>query len=233
MTQTMTHRVESAAESIAKAGEEVCGNLTRVFDDRDGVTVLLTDGEGDGTIASVTSAFFMRMGVLMLRESGSVHTAVRTVSDTYAENGVSGEGRLGFLAARLTAQGHVSFSAMNLPAPIVLKKSRLFPYETQTRREGERTLLQGDFDVPDATSLVFFSRGLLAAGELRPAGWNRQSIESFLQAAYKPKNFGAAKITQMLLSAAKSLDRGRPAHDISVLALRLIRSEAETDAHDV
>lgn len=214
-----TPTIDFATLSLNRTGEEVCGNIVEVTRDENGVTALFADGEGDGTGASVTASFFIRMARALLRNGATIRSVVSTVAETYTDSGCGQS--LGFQALRIENTGEITLASMNMPLPILLNRRNALPCPYQEDEAGGKRIENGDFSLKSGTTMVLYNDGLLRAGLRRGTGWGRKEIELFLQGAYKPKNFAAERITQMLIFAAKSLEKGQPAQDISVLTLQL------------
>lgn len=215
----MATQIDFSTASLNKFGEECCGNIVEVIRDETGVTALFVDGEGDGTGASVTALFFMRMAKAMLKNPNTVTSVIQTVAEIYCDTG-NREAPLGFMAVHVNDRGEASFASMNMPLPILLNMRKLVDYPLEHIKAGSRVITATNITLKSGTSLLFFNDALLHVGEGQGIGWQRDEIAHFLREAYKPGQFGAGKITQMLLYAAKSLEKENPSHDLSVLTLQ-------------
>ena len=210
--------IDFSTGSLSKFGEESCGNIVDVVRNEDGVTALFADGEGDGTGASVTASFYLRMAKILLQNGSPAASAVRIIAETCSDT--ESGGAPGFTAVQMNQRGDVSFSLLNMPAPILISRRKTVVCPCRREKTGAGSITTCSLTLRAVTTLFFFNWGLLHAGRERGTGWGRHEIELFLQGAYKPGDFSAAKITRMLLFAAKSLEKGKPSKDISVLTLQ-------------
>lgn len=217
----MKLKIDSFSSSLNKAGEEVCGNIIEIAKDETGLTAIFSDGEGDGTGASITSSFVTRMAAFLLKNGEGVNSVIRTIADTYSETGDGGNLVPGITVVRVTAEGNVSLASMNMPKPIVLKRGKPVDIDLQKTKNGSKQVYFSDFSAKNGTMIILFNEGFLLAGK-KNVGWDETIIKKYLQISYKPVNFNVQKITKLLITAAGSLELNSPNHDISVLSLQTI-----------
>jgi hypothetical protein len=217
-------RINAYGDSISRYGEELCGNRIEIVRGEAGVTAILADGMGGGIKANMLASLAVQMMSAMLARGEPVEKIADMIVESQPAGPEEGVGYSAFTIVQAIYSGMIFFAQMGTPDVVLLRRGK--PVELQTRRTtvDGRVIRNGVSNLREVDTLVAVSSGMLRAGAGRDlkSGWTRNQIAVYMENASTPR-VTAEKLARLLLSAAKSLSRGKPGDDFSALVFRVGR----------
>jgi serine phosphatase RsbU (regulator of sigma subunit) len=215
--------IQIAVAKINKYAVSESGDTLEVVErPHGGLSVVLADGQSSGRGAKAVSMMVVRKVISLLAEGVRDGAAARAASDAlYAEKGGKVSSTLNIASLDMLTKSIVL--TRNNPCPV------LIAHNTDVKElEGEgksigtqrnsRPLID-EIPVEPGLTVVFFSDGLVHAGERRGTPMNSKAQLSDLLSRENPS---AQHIADSLLAIAINLDDGRPVDDCSVVVLKVL-----------
>jgi serine phosphatase RsbU (regulator of sigma subunit) len=186
-----------------------------------GLSVVLADGQSSGRGAKWISTLVVRKVITLLAEGVRDGAAARAASDSlYTERGGKVSATLNILS--VDKQTRTLVITRNNPATVLLAHNEQIkcldePCLPIGLYRGTRPMIS-EIPLEAGLTTVIFSDGLIHAGSRYGQSMD---VPTSLQALLDEENPSPQMISDALLEHAMSLDRGRPADDISVVVLRV------------
>lgn len=213
------------ADSLSKAGELQCGDRTDVerLDDR--IVVLLTDGLGSGFTASLHAGMTAQLIISMIKSGTEISEIIKTVVGNMKESPDRGINYCAFTVMEASLDGKLCITVFNMPKPVLLRRGKIYPFEMQPHNEFGQNVKTVQLELKPNDIIAAFSDGVTKAGigGSLDLGLGRQSIVSYIQAAYKP-HISAEKLSKLLINMCNSLYLEKPGDDVSVAVVRATKS---------
>jgi hypothetical protein len=217
------------AESLKKAGEELCGDTVRVLRGERGTTIVLSDGMGSGVKANILATLTAEILLKMLQREVSLSDTIETVLGTLPICKVRKLAYATFTVVQIDhADGRFRLINFDNPPPFFFRRNALVRLpmraeEIAGRRIqfAEGTLEQGDF-------LGIVSDGVLHAG-LGVAlnfGWGWENVARFLEGSLLLQGRSARPVVQRALGETRRLYRDEPGDDATFVGIVARRRNA-------
>ncbi len=206
------------------SAERLCGDRIEIVRGEAGVTAILADGLGGGAKAAILSSLAVKMAETMLERGEPIEEIARMIVKSQPAGKRENADYAAFTILQVIPSGTIFLAQMETPDVIFLRRRK--PVERQTSRktvEG-RIIRSAVLSVGEADTLVAVGSGLLRAGAGRAlrSGWKLEQIAAYMANASAPR-VSAAKLVRLLLSAGRSLSRGKGKYDLSALVFRMHR----------
>ena len=213
--------------SVNKYGEQLCGDHVEVVPQGDDSTlVVLADGLGSGVKASILSILTAKIISTMMANSLPLEDCVSTIAATLPICKVRQVAFSTFTILRVTDNLEAEIIQYDNPHVIFLRdgKSRDYPKTSETI-DG-KIIYKSRMALREDDTFVALSDGAVHAGVgvRLNFGWQRKSIEEFLETMYD-RDFTAKTLSTILLNECCSLYEGRPGDDTTVCTLKIRRRE--------
>jgi serine phosphatase RsbU (regulator of sigma subunit) len=215
----------AAAKTNKYASSESGDTLEIVERPNGGLSVVLADGQTSGRGAKAVSLMVVRKVISLLAEGVRDGAAARAASDTlYTER--SGKVTCTLNIASIDLETNTVVLSRNNPAPIFIYQiDQLDCLDEESQplgtRRGIRPVIT-QFELEPGLLVVMYTDGLTHAGARRG---QPMDIGSAIRAMLDEQDPSPQEIADALLAHALNLDDGRPADDISVVAIK-VASEA-------
>jgi serine phosphatase RsbU (regulator of sigma subunit) len=192
-----------------------------------GVSVVVVDGQGSGAAAKTLSLMLSSRAVSLLKEGvrdGAVARAVHDSLIAYRHGKVSA----GFDILSFDFRTKTIVATRNSPIPMVTVRNGVV--ESVESVSGPIGLyhftrpMVVQLPADPETTVVLFTDGIAGAGQRSPAG--RLDVRALLENASNAA-LSANDVADLLLMAAIERDNGRPADDMTVVALRIKTHEEQ------
>lgn len=186
-----------------------------------GISIVLADGQSSGRGAKWISTLVVRKVITLLSEGVRDGAAARAASDTlFTERGGKVSSTLNILSVDNQTQTLVI--TRNNPAATLVAKDETIqcldePCLPIGLYRGTRPLIS-EIRLEAGLTAVVYSDGLVHAGDRYGQSMD---VPTCLRALLDEEDPPAQLIADSLLEHAYNLDRGRPADDISIVALRV------------
>jgi hypothetical protein len=203
-----------------KFAEDQNGNKAEVIRTEDVIAAILASGPGHGLKANVLAALTVKMLTLLLQHASKIEDAVSDALAICPADRQSNRKAV-FAIVRVRDDGTGYFAAFGMPAVVFLHRGRRLELDQREKVQDGITLREGNFLFKQGDILTVFSKGVVTAGRrINPeGGWGWEQAAAYLEAAYRPR-ITAERLTELLLTAACSLDNDRPDDDLAVLTIR-------------
>ena len=204
-----------------KNSESICGDQCVYDKDRNGATIILSDGLGSGVKANILSTLTSTMLSAMLHGSIPLEEAVSTVAATLPICSVRHLAYATFTI--VTAEGrHVRLVQYDNPPAVFLKAGKSQRYSYSVHFVQDKELHESTFSFSPGDCLILFSDGVAEAGRgvTTYDGWPRAEMEDFLARNWTP-DVSAQRIAARMLSTVQALDLDELHDDTTIAVLRL------------
>ncbi|MCY0877794.1 MAG: SpoIIE family protein phosphatase [Firmicutes bacterium] len=216
----MTHRIEIAWSKVPKGGVGASGDSIELVErPLGGVTLILADGQGSGMAARRISRMVAMKAVQLISDGSRDGAVARAVQDMLY---TAREGRVTATLALLSVDLHTKslVVARNAPSPVVVRQGdAVFRLEggqssigTYHRTRPEMT----ELPVMPESILLTYSDGFLQAGRRYGVSLSWPDWEERLKRLPVDE---LRDYVDDLMEAVLALEKGRPADDISIMAL--------------
>lgn len=214
--------VQIAVSKIRKYATSDSGDTVEVVErPQGGVSVVLADGQTSGRGAKWISALVVRKVIALLADGVRDGAAARAASDSlYTEKNGKVSSTLNIVSVDHQTQTLVI--SRNNPTPAILAygdQVRLLDEASQpvgVRRDTRPVITE--VPVEPGITVVVYSDGLTYAGD---RNGNRMDVLTCVKALLENDPPSPQSLADSLLAHAYHLDNGRPADDISVVAVRV------------
>ncbi|MBU0511730.1 MAG: serine/threonine-protein phosphatase [Chloroflexi bacterium] len=221
--------VQIAVSKVKKYATSTSGDTVEVVErPNGGVSIVMADGQSSGRGAKWVSSFVVRKVISLLAEGVRDGAAARAASDAlFTERGGKVSATLNILSVDL--QTSTLVITRNNPAPVLLardeeitcldKESQPIGFYRDTRPMITQVALEAGLTV------VVYTDGIVHAGSRDGQSMNAVTC---LQSLLDDGNPAPQDIADTLLEYALKLDQNRPVDDTSVVALRVMMPNSES-----
>ena len=214
--------VQIAVAKVNKYGISESGDTLEVVErPNGGLSVVLADGQTSGRGAKAVSMMVVRKVIGLLAEGVRDGAAARAASDAlYTEKG--GKVSCTLNIASIDLHTNTIVLSRNNPAPIAIcRNGEVDCVSTESITLGttrDTRPIITETDIEPGLIIVMYTDGLVHAGDRRG---RPMEVCTVIQAMLDEQDPGPQAIADELLAHAVALDEGRPADDISVVALKV------------
>jgi len=221
--------VQIAVSKVKKYATSTSGDTVEVIErPKGGLSIVLADGQSSGRGAKWVSSFVVRKVLSLLADGVRDGAAARAASDAlFTERNGKVSATLNILSVDMQTKTLVI--SRNNPAPVLLARD-----EEITSLDGEckpigfyadtRPLIT-QVPLEAGLTVVAFTDGITHAGS---RSGQSMDVITCLQSLLDDGNPSPQEISDSLLNHALKLDQNRPVDDTSVVALRVMTRDQET-----
>ncbi len=220
--------VQIAAAKIDKYASSESGDTLEVVErPNGGVSVVLADGQTSGRGAKAISLMVVRKVIGLLAEGVRDGAAARAASDAlYTEK--KGKVSCTLNIASIDLETNTVVLSRNNPSPIfICREDQVDCTGVESSplgvRRGIRPVIT-EVEIEPGLTIVIYTDGLTHAGKRRG---HPMDVCSAIQAMLEEQDPSPQEIADALLAHAVRLDEGRPADDVSVVALKVSSQEED------
>lgn len=184
--------------SLAKAGEELCGDRVEVVRQPRQTTVVLSDGLGSGVKANILATLTTKIAAGLLARGVSLEEVISTVAQTLP---VCRERRIAYstlAVVQVKTNGAARVMLLDSPPVFLVRKEQVISFPTRTRQVAGRAVEEGALELVAGDRLVLVSDGVLHAGigGILPLGLGEEGLARHLTelapAAPRPSSWPSA-----------------------------------------
>lgn len=211
-----------AEASIAKSGEELCGDQIRIHRGDGRTTIVLSDGLGNGVKASILGTLTAEIIINMLKADVALPDVMETVIGTLP---ICQERRIAYATFTIIQLNHAdhSFEAINFDNPRVffLRKGKRVLWERHEETHHEKKIYRLNDRLERGDFLAVCSDGVVHAGlgGIYNFGWGWENIAAFLEDAFPHAGGTARAMVQRLMNKTVSLYGETVGDDASVVGI--------------
>ncbi len=217
--------IEVAWDSLAKHGEELCGDCVRVATTPRSFVVVLSDGLGSGVKANIMATLTAEIAASMFQRGASVEEVISTLVATLPECRARHLAYATF-AVLLVERGRDAYLVeYDTPSLILIRGGRIWDVPRTEREVEGRQIHEARFVLQDGDYMVMVSDGYVHAGVggLYRLGWGWQNIAVSVR-RWVQTGGDAYSLVRALSSTAMRLYDGRPGDDSTAVAMRVRRT---------
>lgn len=220
--------VQIAAAKINKYASSESGDTLEVVErPNGGVSVVLADGQTSGRGAKAISLMVVRKVIGLLAEGVRDGAAARAASDAlYTEK--KGKVSCTLNIASIDLETNTVVLSRNNPSPIfICQEDQVDCMGTESSPLGVRRDIRPvitEVEIKPGLTIVMYTDGLTHAGKRRGIPMD---VCNAIQAMLEEQDPSPQELVDALLTHAVNLDEGRPADDVSVVALKVSSQEGD------
>ncbi len=221
--------IEVAWDSLAKHGEELCGDCVRVATTPQSFIVVLSDGLGSGVKANIMATLTAEIAASMFQRGASVEEVISTLVATLPECSVRKLAYATF-AALLVERGRDAYLVeYDTPPLILIRGGQIWSLPRVEREVEGRKIHEAHFWLQEGDYLVMVSDGYVHAGVggLYRLGWGWQNIAVSVR-RWVQTGGDAHSLVRALSNTAMRLYDGKPGDDSTAVAMRVRRTVVAT-----
>ncbi|HHY19876.1 MAG TPA: SpoIIE family protein phosphatase [Firmicutes bacterium] len=209
--------------SLAKQGEEICGDSLEIVRKNDEMMVVLSDGLGSGVKAGILSTMTVKMAAKLLSRGLPLEETVETINKTLPICKVRGLAYATLNILYINEKNEVRFIQDDAP-PLILIKHRskqAIILEGQKNIIGGKEMSDYQFGIDEGDILIIVSDGVPHAGvgAILELGWGMQGLMKYVQKQL-PSLDEPEEWVEEILEVTRILYSEEPGDDATVVAIR-------------
>lgn len=214
--------IDSEWASLAKAGEELCGDHVEVVRTADALVAVLADGLGSGVKANILSTLTAKIIATMAKNGATLEETIETISYTLPVCQKRNLAYSTFTIIQITQEGEGYVVEFDNPPLFFVRSGKLLPLLWQEREIDGRKIRESKFQVVPGDLLVTVSDGVIHAGigGVLNLGWRWEEVGTYVE---KLVNLhpDAQTLSKWLINACGQLYASQPGDDTTALVLRI------------
>ncbi|HEY8392938.1 MAG TPA: SpoIIE family protein phosphatase [Capillibacterium sp.] len=218
----MSIYIDTEWASLAKHGEELCGDHVEVVRTPEAVVAVLADGLGSGVKANILATLTAKIIATMAKNGATLEETIETVSNTLPVCQKRNLAYSTFTIIRIDRDGQGYVAEFDNPTLFFLRAGKLFPLSWSTREIAGRKIRESRFQVVPGDLLVTVSDGVIHAGigGVLNLGWRWEEVSVYLEKLVN-LNPDAQTLSKWLITACSQLYASRPGDDTTALVLKI------------
>ena len=212
--------VEVANLSIAKHGEELCGDRVEVTRNGGGVTVVLSDGLGSGVKANILATLTTTIASSMLRGGAAIEDVVDTIGHTLPICRVRQVAYSTFTILQVDSDGDAYLVQFDNPDAFYVSDGRVGCVDCVQRRVADKVVKEARFRVRAGDHLFLVSDGIIHAGigGVLNLGWGWPSVADYIRRITQQEK-RASVLAKWMINVCDQFYGGRPGDDATCVAI--------------
>lgn len=216
-------RTEVAWQSLAKHGEELCGDNVEHVYMPDRTLLALSDGLGSGVKANILATLTTRIAMGMLRRNIALEEVVDTISQTLPICKVRKIAYSTFHIIKTFFNGQTAVVEFDCPPTFLLRHGQVVPFPTREHALGGKKVRLGRLLLQADDILVLVSDGIIHAGiggGLLKLGWGWQGVADYL-AREITSRMSAWEIANAVIGCCDGYYAGNVGDDATVVVMKV------------
>ena len=212
--------VEVANLSIAKHGEELCGDRVEIARNGGGVTVVLSDGLGSGVKANILATLTTTIASSMLRGGAAIEDVVDTIGHTLPICRVRQVAYSTFTILQVDSDGDAYLVQFDNPDAFYVSDGRVGCVDCVQRRVADKVVKEARFRVRAGDHLFLVSDGIIHAGigGVLNLGWGWPSVADYIRRITQQEK-RASVLAKWMINVCDQFYGGRPGDDATCVAI--------------
>lgn len=213
---------EVAQGSLAKSGEELCGDKVEVVKTPERTTVVLSDGLGSGVKANILATLTTKIAAGLLERMVPLEEVISTIAQTLPvcrERQIA-YSTLAVLQVKSSNLAHVVL--LDSPPVFLYRKGQVLPFPTQPKVVAGRDIEEGELELVAGDFLLMISDGVLHAGigGILPLGLGEEGVMTHFKELLKEK-LNSQEVVQRFLDLCAAYYTMVPGDDTTVVAINM------------
>ncbi|HAI86986.1 MAG TPA: serine/threonine protein phosphatase [Firmicutes bacterium] len=212
--------VEAASLSIAKHGEELCGDRVDISRNGHGITVVLSDGLGSGVKANILATLTTTIAASMLRGGAAIEDVVETIGHTLPICKVRQVAYSTFTILQVDSDGNAYLVQFDNPDAFYVSDGRVNSVECVQRRVADKVVKEARFTVQAGDHLFLVSDGVIHAGigGVLNLGWRWPNVAEYIRRITQQEK-RASVLAKWMINVCDQFYGGKPGDDATVVAI--------------
>ena len=216
----MDQIVEVAWDSLAKRGEELCGDWVRVNSTPGALTIVLSDGLGSGVKANILATLTAEIAASMLERGSSIDEVIETLAVTLPECQRRHLAYATFAVLQVLGGREAYLVEYDSPPLILIHDDEVADLPFTEREVAGRAIREAHFTLENGDYMVLVSDGYIHAGVggLYRMGWGWQNIATSVR-RWAARRGDAHQLTRTLSRTCLKLYDGTPGDDATAIGM--------------
>ncbi len=213
---------EVAQGSLAKAGEELCGDKVEVIKTPERATVVLSDGLGSGVKANILATLTTKIAAGLLEREVPLEEVINTIAQTLP---VCRERQIAYstlAVLQVKANGLARVVLLDSPPVFLWRRGQVVPFPTEHKVVAGRDVKEGKLELMAGDFLLLISDGVLHAGigGILPLGLGEEGVKGHFKEILRQKN-APHQVAQRFLDLCSAYYTMSPGDDTTVVAVEI------------
>jgi hypothetical protein len=210
-----------AQKSLAKHGEELCGDTVEVLRRPDEIMVALSDGLGSGVKAGILSTMTVKLASTLISRGLPLDDVMATINQTLPVCKVRGLAYATLTVLTTDSKGFTRLLVNDSPQALLLRQGELLEVPFTQSIVGQKKIQHSQFQFQVGDTLFLFSDGVTHAGVggVLELGWGIRGLSYYLEkkahSLSEPEQW-----TDAILDIVNILYQGQPGDDATVVVLK-------------
>ncbi|MGI6128748.1 MAG: SpoIIE family protein phosphatase [bacterium] len=210
-----------AQGSLAKAGEELCGDKVEVIKTAERTTVVLSDGLGSGVKANILATLTTKIAAGLLERETPLEEVIDTIAHTLP---VCRERQIAYstlATLQIKPSGLARVVLLDSPPVFLYRGGKVMLFPTEPKVVAGRDIEEGELELIDGDFLFMISDGVLHAGigGILPLGLGQEGVITHLELLLKEK-LDPKQVVQRFLDLCGAYYTMSPGDDTTAVAIR-------------
>ncbi|HBR29188.1 MAG TPA: serine/threonine protein phosphatase [Firmicutes bacterium] len=218
----MSIYIDTEWASLAKAGEELCGDHVEVVRTAEALVAVLADGLGSGVKANILSTLTAKIIATMVKNGATLEETIETISHTLPICQKRNLAYSTFTIIQITREGQGYVVEFDNPSLFFVRAGKLSAPTWQEREIDGLKIRESKFQVMPGDLLVTVSDGVVHAGigGVLNLGWQWEEVGAYIE---KLVNLhpDAQTLSKWLITACGQLYASEPGDDTTALVLKI------------
>lgn len=218
----MSIYIDTEWASLAKAGEELCGDHVEVVRTAEALVAVLADGLGSGVKANILSTLTAKIIATMVKNGATLEETIETISHTLPICQKRNLAYSTFTIIQITREGQGYVVEFDNPSLFFVRAGKLSALTWQEREIDGLKIRESKFQVMPGDLLVTVSDGVVHAGigGVLNLGWQWEEVGAYIE---KLVNLhpDAQTLSKWLITACGQLYASEPGDDTTALVLKI------------
>ena len=212
--------VEVANLSIAKHGEELCGDRVEITRNGGGVTVVLSDGLGSGVKANILATLTTTIAASMLRGGAAIEDVVDTIGHTLPICKVRQVAYSTFTILQIDSDGNAYLVQFDNPDAFYVADGRVNSVSCVRRQVADKVVKEARFRVSAGDHLFLVSDGIIHAGigGVLNLGWGWPNVADYIRRITQQEK-RASMLARWMINVCDQFYGGKPGDDATCVAI--------------
>jgi len=212
--------VEVANLSIAKHGEELCGDRVEITRNGSGVTVVLSDGLGSGVKANILATLTTTIAASMLRGGAAIEDVVDTIGHTLPICKVRQVAYSTFTILQVDSSGNAYLVQFDNPDAFYVSDGCVGSVDCVQRRVADKVVKEARFRVRSGDHLFLVSDGMIHAGigGVLNLGWGWPNVADYIRRITQQEK-RASVLAKWMINVCDQFYGGKPGDDATCVAI--------------
>jgi len=208
--------------SVAKKGEELCGDVVEINKGVDSLLVVLSDGLGSGVKANILGTLTGKIASHMLSRGVTLDEVVRTMAETLPVCQIRQIAYSTFTIVQFYDHGQAYIAQFDNPPLLLVRQGEVGHLPGRTRMIEQRQIWETEVVLQDEDILIIVSDGVTHAGigALLPLGLGEDGLKRLVRDKIS-LSVNSQRIADQILDYCQAYSACQPGDDITVVVMKM------------